>query len=274
MKSLLLLAVSALLTIQALAEWKLETDTDPITDKISYTLHRPGENVSDPSFNLSYSPHLCVRVSALPTDTDLLHSLEIYFTIETEGLRRGRSSVIVRIDKSKAEDIAITSSTDRRAGFFTDPISLLDRMFDSSTLIIRYTTTLGHIRTTTFKLDDLKRELATVIKRHTDKIKKKEGEAKSHAADLPAGWNPTPPTTTNAPAAQKPTPPPKPRDRPCPKCRGAGSFYQWKPCPSCNGSTRGCDSCRNSGWIGRTKSMQECPRCKGFGTIKATSPSP
>ena len=274
MKAITIFSISILLTIQARAEWKLETLTDPITDKVSYTLFTHGEKISDTSHFLSYAPLLCVRVSAHPSDTNLLQSLEVYFSIEADGLRRGQSSVIVRIDKSKAQNISITSSTERRAGFFSDPITLLDTMLDASSLILRFTTTLGHIRTTTFKLDGLKRELALVFKRHIDQFKKAAKETQS--SDLPAGWEPIqPPPATNAPAVKEPTPqPPKPSEKACPKCRGAGSFYQWSPCASCNGSTRGCDSCRSSGWIGHTKSMKECPRCKGYGTIKAVTTSP
>ena len=278
MKTTTITAVLFLSLSSYAAIWHTERIDDEMTDEVSYLIATEGERIGD-GF-MSYKPILAARIFPISIDrTTMKLKYKIGMLIRLgsmDGISFSSKSALIRFDKSPAEKWAVRQSNSPSSFFIDDAEPFFKRLIDSSTIKVRIEA-IGSILTLTFHVDGLSDEI-TSVKTTILKTRPKGIEiidsTRPQAPTPTASWEPTPPTATNAPAAQKPTPPPKPRDRPCPKCRGAGSFYQWKPCPSCNGSTRGCDSCRNSGWIGHTKSMQECPRCKGFGTIKTTSPSP
>lgn len=135
------------------AEWQSKTTTDPITDERAVTIAAPGDKILMSDF-LDYVPYICIRIQPHKRKPGKFEA-ETYFAIQTEGIRRGDSEIIVRFDRDKARTETVTASTDRRAGFFARPAPLVREMLAHTNMTIRYETTLGNIRTTTFNLSNL-----------------------------------------------------------------------------------------------------------------------
>lgn len=240
--------------------WEVGSRTDPMTDAVSCFAYTIGSKVYVIDNTLAYDPQIVFRVTAA-AKSDAPAKIELYFAIEHEGLRRGDSTAAVRFDSDPAEDVAIRASVDRRAGFFSDPLPLVRRLMKAQKMLLRYQTTLGAIRTVSFNvsgLDAATKQFTSLAAVQAKLHPGAEPKPKTAGAD-----NPPPEPSKPKPQAQKS----KQRNATCRKCRGVGSLDVWRPCTSCNGSTRGCDKCRNSGWIGRVKAVEECPQCKGYGSM-------
>ena len=169
MKALLFTTAAVLSLSPVHADWTIVTVDDPITDAKKYSIVTQGDPVKVTDF-MQYIPELYVRVTPISYDakTDRMqYSSEVFFAIQSEGLRRGESSAKIRFDKNPAEDVTITASTDRRAGFFASKDKLIDKLSTSTNLLIRFSTTLGAVRTIKFpvaglmpKLKEVKRTVA------------------------------------------------------------------------------------------------------------------
>lgn len=169
MKALLFMAAAVLSLSPVHADWTIVTVDDPMTDAKKYSIVTQGDAVKLTDF-MQYVPELYVRVTPISYDakTDRLkYSSEVFFAIQTEGLRRGESPAKIRFDKNPAEDVTFTASTDRRAGFFANTNHLIAQMSTSTNLLIRFSTTLGAVRTIKFpvaglmpKLKEVKRSVA------------------------------------------------------------------------------------------------------------------
>lgn len=101
-----------------------------------------------------YVPYICIRIQPHKRKPGKFEA-DTYFAIQTEGIMRGESEIIVRFDRDKARTETVNASTDRRAGFFTRPAPLVREMLSHTNMTIRYETTLGHIRMTSFDVSGL-----------------------------------------------------------------------------------------------------------------------
>ena len=231
-----------------------------MTDAVSCFAYTIGSKVYVIDGTLSYDPQIVFRVTAA-ANSDAPAKIELYVAIEHEGLRRGDSTAAIRFDSDPAEDVAIRASTDRRAGFFSDPLPLVKRLMKAQKVLLRYQTTLGAIRTVSFNVSGLDAATKQFTELAAVQVAKLHPDTSSKPPIDPAANHPP------KPHAQKT----KQTNATCRKCRGVGSIDVWRSCTSCGGSARGCDRCRNTGWIGHAKSVEECPACKGFGTISPAS---
>ena len=169
MKALLFTTAAVLSLSPVRADWTIVTVDDPMTDAKKYSIVTKGDPVQLTDF-MQYVPELHVRVTPISYDAKtnrMRYSWEVFFAIETEGLRRGESPAKIRFDKNPAEDVTITASTDRRAGFFAPKSKMLDKIAASTNLLVRFSTTLGAVRTVKFpvaglipKLKEVKRSVA------------------------------------------------------------------------------------------------------------------
>ncbi len=128
-----------------------------MTDAISYIMFTVGDKIDITDY-MGYTPQLQVMFTPLKysrSSRQLAAKMDVYFSIETEGLRRGSFQALARIDDHKAKTLTFNTSTDRRAGFFPDGPATVKTLKKAHKLLIRYTTTLGSIRTAHFQVDGL-----------------------------------------------------------------------------------------------------------------------
>ena len=153
--------------LTAFADWTIVPTTDDMTDVTKYCIVTTGEPVAITDF-MKYTPELYFRITPIEYNakTDRMSYLsEVFFAIQTEGLRRGESQVKIRFDRKPAQDVTVTASTERRAGFFANPFGFISEATASTNLLIRFTTTLGAVRTLKFRIDGLTDQLKEVKKR-------------------------------------------------------------------------------------------------------------
>ena len=138
-----------------------------MSDVTQYSIVTTGEPVAM-SDVMKYTPELYFRITPVDynakTDKMSYHA-EAFFAIQTEGLRRGESPVKIRFDRKPVQDVTVTASTERRAGFFVNPSGFISEATASTNLLIRFTTTLGAVRTLKFRVDGLTDQLKEVKKR-------------------------------------------------------------------------------------------------------------
>ena len=275
MKNLIGLVFIATFAITAAAAWKTERKTDEMTDAVSYFIETRGDPVGDAPF--VYRPGLLIRVKPsrierttrkLTADTGVLFGLGAMDAISFNA-----KSVLLRFDDSPAENWSIIRANSPEAFFIADDDRFLARLATAKKLKARVDV-INTFVTLNFHVADFLSEMELV----KDAILKTRPAGiqiydTPPPASLPTSQSSAPdePSTNSKPSPPA-NPPPKPRAVRCRKCRGSGHVELWQKCSSCNGSTRGCDKCRNSGWIGRTKSSAECPQCKGTGQISPPKP--
>lgn len=159
--------------LTAFADWTIIPTTDPMTDVTKYSIVTKGEPVAM-SDVMKYTPELHFRITPVKYDpkTDRMsYSADVFFAIQTEGLRRGESPVKIRFDRKPAQDVTVTASTERRAGFFGNPSGFISEATASTNLLVRFTTTLGAVRTLKFRVDGLMDQMKAVKKTFRDKRK-------------------------------------------------------------------------------------------------------
>lgn len=123
---------------------------DPMTDVTTYSVSIAGERMVD---NVSYTPRLIVRVKPTAyarSAKKLDYTAEVYVAFEADGARRNSQTVEIRFDKDAPITADCATSTDRRA--FWLPAGSLERLFNVNRLTVRYTTTLGAVRTYYFNV--------------------------------------------------------------------------------------------------------------------------
>lgn len=170
MKALSIIALFATLT--ASAGWEINTITDPMTDKVSYSISTPGDPVDTGFFK--YRPWLHFRITPVAYDRAknlMSYTAETLFSIEGDGLRRGSTDAMIRFDKQPAKTVTVSTSTDRRAGFFEPGLKYLNAAESATNILIRYTTTLGAVRTTRFTVSGLHDQIQQVKRRHAASLK-------------------------------------------------------------------------------------------------------
>ena len=173
MKTLsLILPFSIILTVSA--SWQINTITDEMTDVTSYAISTAGTEV-DTGMIVKYQPWLHFRITPVAFDREknqMHYRAETFFAIEHEGLKRGSTDAMIRYDKHPAETVTVTTSTERRAGFFKPGMDYLQKALSATNVTIRYTTTLGGIRTSRFNVSGLLDQLRSVKKLHAESLTK------------------------------------------------------------------------------------------------------
>ncbi len=269
---ILICALCAASAITAAAAWKTERKIDEMTDAVSYFIETYANPVGEKPFE--YRPVLLIRVKPsrierttkkLDGDIGALIGLGAMDTISFTA-----KDVTLRFDSNPAQKWNIVRAKSPGAFFIADAERFLECLSSATTLKARVDV-VNTLLTLTFRVADFKDEIE-VVKNAILKTR----PAGIQIYDAPATTaKPAPPAPAAEAPSDNPAPalsastPPRPKEVRCRKCRGSGRVEVWQPCASCNGSTRGCDRCRNSGWIGRQKSTTECPRCKGYGVTPA-----
>ena len=155
------------------APWQISQTVDEMTDEISYLVHLPGSVVRMTEY-MSYRPELVVKVTPKATTKSgsIKYVGDVYFAIETDGLKRGQCEVVTRFDREKPTAALWNTSTDRHAAFAPDWKRTLSKLKAATNLTVRYVTTLGDVRTTSFDVTGLTNALSQVRTRHLAQQKK------------------------------------------------------------------------------------------------------
>ena len=160
-------------TFACAVPWQISETVDEISDELSYLVHAPGSVVRLTEY-MSYRPELVVKVTPKCTTESgsLKYAGAVYFAIETDGLRRGQCEVVTRFDREKPTAETWNTSTDRHAAFAPDWKRTISRLSAATNLTVRYTTTLGAVRTATFDVRGLTNALKQVKTRFLSQQKK------------------------------------------------------------------------------------------------------
>ena len=226
--------------------WRISEETDEINDEKSYYITASGSAVQISDY-LSYRPMIVFKITPVGKTTSggMTYAGKIYLLIETDGLTRGECGMCTRYDKNKATVEEWNTSTDRHAAFSPNWKSELAKLTSATNLTVRYITTLGNIRTSTFDVHGLSNALNQVKVKYLATNPSTIPETEPAAAPKP-----TAPTKRTA-AASKP---------PCRKCKGKGMVPGWVNCPKCGGQR--CRSCVNSVYVGKVRGDVPCPVCR------------
>ena len=147
----------------AVTPWQVRESTDEITDETSYYVFTTGSKVGDGLMH--YAPDLVIRVKpkGLTPTGGMKYKPEIMIRLgDFDGVNRHGCELTLRYDKRKPIVETWIPSTDRRAMFAPDDMKTLSCLEASTNLIIRFTTTLGYVRTSTFDVHGLTNALHQV----------------------------------------------------------------------------------------------------------------
>lgn len=157
----------------AATSWQIRESTDEITDETSYYVFTTGTKVGDDLMH--YAPDLVIRVTpkGLTPTGGMKYKPEIMIQLgDFDGVDRHGCELTLRYDKRKPIVETWIPSTDRRAMFAPDDKKTLKRLESSTNLIARFTTTLGHVRTSTFNVVGLTNALKRVKTQYISQTKK------------------------------------------------------------------------------------------------------
>lgn len=155
-------------------QWRITTQTDEITDETSYYIVTFGSSVG--SEIMSYKPDLVVRITPKGTTENggMRYLPEIMIQLGVfDHVDRNGCDLTLRYDKRKPLVETWIPSTDRRAMFAPDDVKTLKRLKVSTNLTARFTTSLGHVRTSTFNIAGLTNAIENVKARYTAATKSK-----------------------------------------------------------------------------------------------------
>ena len=153
--------------------WKIDESTDAITDETSYYVFTTGSKVGDDLMH--YAPDLVVRVTpkGLTPTGGMKYKPEIMIQLgDFDGIDRHGCELTLRYDKRKPIVETWIPSTSRHAMFAPDDSKTLKRLTASTNLTVRFTTTLGHVRTSTFDVRGLTAAMKQVKTRYMSRSKK------------------------------------------------------------------------------------------------------
>lgn len=153
--------------------WMIRESTDEITDEKSYYVFSTGSKIGDSIMH--YEPNLVIRVKpkGLTPTGEMKYKPEIMIQLgDFDGIDRNGCELTLRCDKRKPLVETWIPSTDRRAMFAPDDMKTLKRLKVSTNLTVRFTTTLGYVRTSTFNVSGLTKALKQVKSRHLKQTKK------------------------------------------------------------------------------------------------------
>lgn len=155
-------------------QWRITTQTDEITDETSYYIVTFGSSVGNEV--MSYRPDLVVRITpkGMTGNGGMRYVPEIMIQLgDFDHVDRHGCDLTLRYDKRKPLAETWIPSTDRRAMFSPDDVKTLKRLKVSTNLTARFTTTLGHVRTSTFNVAGLTNAIENVKARYIAATKSK-----------------------------------------------------------------------------------------------------
>lgn len=150
----LILAASADAAQPSASPWKLTESTDEITDATSYYLYSTGTRIAAANYN----PDLVIRIipKGLTPAGGMKYKPEIMIRFDdADAVPRSGCNLTLRHDKREPVVETWIPSIGRHAIFSPDDMKTLRGLESSTNLTIRFTTTLGHIRTSTFAVGGL-----------------------------------------------------------------------------------------------------------------------
>lgn len=159
------------------APWSVREHTDDITDDLSYLVVQPASDAIEIMPLVTYRPAIVLQISPkgfTPTG-GMTYKSDAVLKIETEGLVRSGTDVTTRFDKDPPTTAHWESSTDRRAAFHPKPKQFISDLLAHTNLIVRYTTSLGNVRTARFDVTDLMQSLKKAKALYTKRTAKSCG---------------------------------------------------------------------------------------------------
>lgn len=160
-------------TLPSFCAWRISESADEMTDEISYYVYARGSTVCMTEY-MSYNPDLVVKVTPKGTNAagGMKYAGDVMIQIETDAFSRGQCEITTRYNRDKPTVELWDTSTDRHAAFAPDWKQMISRLSVATNLTVRYVTTLGHVRTSTFDVTDLTNALKQVKTRHLAQSKK------------------------------------------------------------------------------------------------------
>lgn len=143
--------------------WQIVETTDEMTDKKSYIIGTSGTKVEDGY--LAYRPDLIVRIRPLKKSKSgkMKYTSDVMISFsDWDGIRRDGCEMVQRYDKRKPLAETWSASTSRHAAFAPDSAKMIRRLNVTTNLTVRWETTLGKIRTSTFNVQGFKESLDEV----------------------------------------------------------------------------------------------------------------
>jgi hypothetical protein len=153
--------------------WRISETVDEMTDEISYFVYTPGSVVRLTEY-MSYRPDLVVKVTPKGTTNAgvMKYVGDIMIQIETDAFNRSKCEITTRYNREKPTTELWTTSTDRHAAFPPDWKQTISKLSAATNFTVRYVTTLGYVRTSTFDVTGLTNALKQVKSRHLKQTKK------------------------------------------------------------------------------------------------------
>ena len=144
--------------------WKVGRSRDDMTDAVTYILALDGLRIEDGIVN--YTPRLALQLPQSARTSGDFSAAECIVRIEPEAIHRSGVTAEVRFDQNPVEKIALEAGQDRSSVFF--PAGFVKRLDGARTLIVRFDTSLGKVRTLRFNLGGVTLDaLAKKLKRET-----------------------------------------------------------------------------------------------------------
>lgn len=165
--AIMIAAISAATAADDASPWRITESTDEITDEKTYFVYCLGSPIR-PMECSSYRPSICVKVTPKKTTEtgSLLYSGGVLLSIETDHLKRGTCEITTRFDREKATTETWNTTADRDGALAPSWKAVVRKLNAATNLTVRYTTTLGHVRTSTFDVRGLTNALHQVKVKH------------------------------------------------------------------------------------------------------------
>lgn len=257
--AIIIAAISAATAADDVSPWRIDESVDEITDEKIYYVYSTGSKVGDEL--LHYRPDLVVRIipKGLTPTGEMMCKPEIMIQLgDFDGVDRQGCDMILRYDKRKPVTETWAASTSRRAVFSLNDKKTLTQLKASTNLIVRFTTTLGHVRTSTFDVRGLTNALHAVKLKYLATNPPTIPDAKPSPPPSQPVVEPQPNSPSEFVSSYKPPPP-------CKKCKGKGTISGWVNCSGCGGHVMSggsrCKKCIRSVRVGKVRGDIPCPEC-------------
>ena len=128
--------------------WRVGRSRDDMTDAVTYIMALDGLKIEEGI--LEYTPRLVIQLSQAALRSGDFSSAECLVAIEPEAVKRAGVVADVRIDQNPVEKISMSAGQKRSSVFF--PNGFAKRLDGARTLIVRFETSLGSVRTLRFNI--------------------------------------------------------------------------------------------------------------------------
>lgn len=128
----------------AKSAWQKQSKRDEFTDKTRTFYSLAGLPVEDGI--IDYTPHLVLIVD----EGRSIAAADCAIMIDPEAIQCSGTTGEVRIDRRPSETVALTPANSRSGAYF--PAGFASRLDGAQTLVVRFETSLGRVRTLRFSL--------------------------------------------------------------------------------------------------------------------------